>query len=161
MAFKIPKASQDLLDKEQDLLNEMRKYDGEAWAALKHQRLEGARDGTASPEAITALAELAAVGREWDEKRDALYHALQGLREVGYITLRDEVILPGLLAKKIQRDEVIKEINAIMSKHPGAGISYDRSWQAGIELEIEDVKKRSRPISPHQELSMLVSSVLS
>ena len=103
MPVKIPAASQAALDREQDLLLELSKFDSKAFNALKHQRLEDARDGTASPEAIASLAELAALGREWDEKREALYHALQGLRDAAFITIRDEVLKPAYVARQARR----------------------------------------------------------
>jgi len=158
MPIKIPAASKAALDREQDLITELSKYDSKAFAALKHNRLEDARDGAASPEAIASLAELAALGREWDAKRDALYHALQGLRDAAFITIRDEVLKPAYVARQARREAIDGDIQALRRKYPGLQVSYDPSWDSAQLGHLKDLCSRNFPISNHIALSDIVGN---
>jgi hypothetical protein len=158
MPVKIPAASKAALDREQDLINELSKYDNAAWHALRHQRLEDAGDGAASPEAIASLAELPALGREWNAKREALYHALQGLRDAAFITIRDEVLKPAYVARQARREGVDADIQSVRKKYPGLQISYDPSWDSAQIAHLKDLCSRNFPISNHIALSDIVGN---
>ena len=158
MPVKIPAASKAALDREQDLINELAKYDNAAWDALRHQRLDDARDGAASPEAITLLSELPALGREWDAKRDALYHALQGLRDAAFLTIRDEVLKPAYVARQARREAIDGDIQALRRKYPGLQVSYDPSWDSAQLGHLKDLCSRNFPISNHIGLSDIVGN---
>jgi len=155
--LRIPPASLKILDREAELTAEMAKYSGEAFQAEKHRRLEGARDGSATPQAIKELSELSILEREMHEHREAIYHALQGLREAGYITIRDEVVKTMLAARVARRERLDTDVQALRAKYPGLEIGYDQSWDSGSLHHLRDLASRNDVISNHTALADIVA----
>ncbi|MCE9543637.1 MAG: hypothetical protein K8R38_09025 [Verrucomicrobia bacterium] len=153
----IPPASKKILDREAELTAEMSKYSGNAFEAIKHARLEAARDGSATPNAIKELSELSTLEKEMHEHRESVYHALQGLRDSGFLTLRDEVIKPMLLARQDRREQLDTDVQALRAKYPGLEIGYDHSWDSGSLHHLRDLCQRSTPHTTHTALGDIVA----
>ena len=122
--------------------------------------MEAARVGKADAKAIQALADLDDLGIKWDSLREANYQALQAVRDQGYATIRDEVIIPALLVRQARREQLEKDIAEIKGNYPGCSITFDRSWESDILATIEEIKLLKRPVSNHMELASLVASVV-
>ena len=155
--FTVPHAAQRILDREAYLLSEMSKCSREAFEAEKHRRLEAARDGSAAPEAIKHLAEVNKLEKEMHETREALYHALHGLRESGYPTLRDEVLKPILIKRQERREQLDKDVQDLRKKYPGLEVEYDRSFDSGSLSVLRDYCTRNDIVSGHMSLADMVA----
>ena len=151
--FIVPEASAKILAREAELIAEVNKYNSEAFQAERHRRLENARNGDADPKHIKALTELAALGNEWNEKREAHYIALQGLRNASFITIRDEIVKPLLQARLERKEQLDKDIQALRAKYHGCQISYDHNWDTGSISTLKDISTRTRPVSDHMVMA--------
>ena len=153
----IPAASQIILAREAELVAQIAELSSEVFEAIKHERLSAVRDGKASPDSIKAVAELSKLEKDRHEMREAQYHALQGVREAGYITIRDEVVKPMLAARVARREKLDTDVQAIRAKYPGLEIGYDTSWDSGSLHHLRDLAGRNDPVSNHTGLSEIIS----
>jgi len=151
--FIVPAASQKILDREAEIIAEMEKVSGLAFEQEKHRRLEAARDGSASPKAIKELAEVSKLEKEMHEQREALYHALQGLRESGYETFRDEVIKPILLKRQARREQLDADVQDLRKKYPAVEVQYDHTYDSGSLAALRDFCGRDTLPSNHMSLA--------
>jgi len=153
----IPPASQKILDREAELVAQIAELGSEAFDVIKHERLESVRDGKATPDSIKAVAELSKLERDRHEMREAQYHALQGVREAGFATIRDEVIKAMLAARIARREQLNSDVQDLRKKYPGLDVSYDKSWDSGSLNALRELVGRNNPISTHTGLSEIIS----
>jgi len=153
----IPPASQKILDREAELVAQIAELGSEAFDLIKHERLEAVRDGNASPESIKAVAELSKLEKDRHEMREAQYHALQGVREAGFITIRDEVIKLMLAARIARREKLDSDVQDLRKKYPGLDVSFDKSWDSGAIHHLRELVVRNNPISNHTGLSEIIA----
>ena len=155
--LRIPPASQKILDSEAQLVAQIAELGSEAFEAIKHERLEAVRNGNATPDSIKAVAELSKLEKDRHEMREAQYHALQGLREAGFITIRDEIVKPMLAARIARREKLDSDVQDLRKKYPGLEIGFDQSWDSGSLHHLRELAGRNDPVSNHTGLSEIIS----